>query len=132
MTDRRYSVENCAPKAGQTFQKLCHSFPADSIPQLRLGIDAALERLSKTASDDYLGPHIGTARRIAERLNYLIDNCGKFPRQKLPLIVGAIRYFIIEEDAVPDSTPLVGFDDDIQVLNHVLEELGLEHLFVQP
>lgn len=122
--EKRYPIDSCPPKAGQTFEKLCQSFPPESIPQLRVGLSAAMERFSRSTGE-FLGPHLATATKIAQRLYYLIDNYQKLPQAKLPLVVGAIRYFIIEDDAVPDSTPIVGFDDDVRVLNHVLEELGL-------
>jgi len=40
------------------------------------------------------------------------------------LIQAAIRYFVLNEDAEGDMDSLVGFDDDAQVFNVVVEELG--------
>ena len=110
-----------------TFEDLCRTFPPDSIPELRKGLDATLEHLSRL-QDAYLGPHLETAQAIAERLYLLIDKHQSYPSEKLPLIVGAIRYFIIGEDSVPDHKPIVGFDDDVKVLNYVLDQLGLTDL----
>ncbi|MEZ4752837.1 MAG: hypothetical protein R3A13_00780 [Bdellovibrionota bacterium] len=45
-------------------------------------------------------------------------------------IVGAVRYFAVAEDPFPDETFASGFDDDARVLNHVLEELGLEEYYI--
>ena len=40
----------------------------------------------------------------------------------------AINYFIVEEDAENDNESLIGFDDDLQVVVAVIEELGFNHL----
>jgi len=46
------------------------------------------------------------------------------------LIQAAIRYFVLNEDAEGDMDSLVGFDDDAQVFNVVVETLGHEDLAV--
>ena len=111
------------------FEKLCSSFPPDSIPDLRKGVDATLDRLTRM-KDDYLGPNLDTAQEIAKRMCYLIENYQNYPADKHPLIVGALRYFIIEQDSLPDQRPIIGFDDDIRVLNYVLEQLGISGMFL--
>lgn len=40
----------------------------------------------------------------------------------------AINYFVLEEDAEDDNESLIGFDDDLQVVVAVIEELGFNHL----
>jgi fructose-1,6-bisphosphatase len=40
--------------------------------------------------------------------------------------VGALRYFVSDDDSFSDLEFASGFNDDAEVMNHVLEELGLE------
>lgn len=40
----------------------------------------------------------------------------------------AINYFVLAEDAEDDNHSLIGFDDDLQVVVAVIEELGFQHL----
>ena len=40
----------------------------------------------------------------------------------------AIRYFILEDDAEGDLSSVVGFDDDAEVMNAVVELLGMDDL----
>ena len=47
------------------------------------------------------------------------------------LIQAAVRYFIIEEDAIADLTSMAGFEDDAQVFNAVVHHLGRNDLLVQ-
>jgi hypothetical protein len=42
------------------------------------------------------------------------------------LIIGAVRYFAVADDPFDDATFASGFFDDIKVMNHVLERLGME------
>ena len=44
------------------------------------------------------------------------------------LIQVAIRYFAFAKDAEDDNDSLIGFDDDLQVVIAVIEELGLSYL----
>ena len=48
--------------------------------------------------------------------------------QQHRLVQLAINYFVLAEDANDDNYSLVGFDDDIQVVSCVIEELGLGRL----
>jgi hypothetical protein len=47
------------------------------------------------------------------------------------MIVGAIRYFACIDDALSESTYASGLVDDVRVLNHVIEELKREDLFIK-
>lgn len=124
-----YELPKTPPELRTTFEHLCRSFPPDCIPELRMGVHAALERLSHL-KDSYLGPNLELAQDIARRVYYLIENYQSFPPEKHHLIVGAIRYFMIEKDIVPDSRPITGLDDDARVVNYVLEQLGIPDMFI--
>lgn len=52
------------------------------------------------------------------------------PKQTQRVIQVAVRYLIMEEDAVSDMTSVVGFDDDAAVLNAVVRWLGHDELVV--
>jgi hypothetical protein len=53
------------------------------------------------------------------------------PRERA-MVVGAIRYFVDENDCFPESTYGAGLTDDAEVMNFVLEELNLKHHCVEP
>ena len=73
---------------------------------------------------------IGAARKIAGVLDNLFSNYEDFPSEHRSLIVGAARYFIQDLDVDPDSTSVLGLDDDVQVLNYVLDQIGRSDLRV--
>ena len=46
------------------------------------------------------------------------------------MVIGAVRYFIVHMDTMPDTTPVVGLEDDQLVLNHVLEKLSMDSDYI--
>ena len=47
---------------------------------------------------------------------------------KKVLVVGALVYFIIPTDAIPDFTPIIGLADDAAVIAAVIKTLGKNFL----
>ena len=74
---------------------------------------------------------IDTAERIAGVLLGLLKNHDQYEAAQRPLIVGAARYFVEAHDEEPDTRSLLGFDDDMTVLNFVLDRLGRSDLRVE-
>ena len=66
----------------------------------------------------------GKARRVASRLPFAEDLLAAYycafdhttPLQVKAALVGALAYFVLPFDVVPDILPLVGFTDDAAVL----------------
>ncbi len=46
------------------------------------------------------------------------------PESTRRLIQGAVRYFVLEDDADGDLDSILGLDDDTQVMNAVMDKLG--------
>jgi hypothetical protein len=113
------------------FERLCQAYNPDQLPQLKAGVAHALRRMAGSVVQDYLGPDCSRAAEIAQRLSYLIDNCKSFPPESQHLVIGAIAYFMLQRDSLPDLTPIVGLDDDCRVVNYVLEQLGVEGMFLE-
>lgn len=64
------------------------------------------------------------------RSKFLLEHYSEFKPAQQPLIIGAVYYFALDKDASPDTEFATGFDDDAQVMNHVLEELGVVGQFI--
>ncbi len=72
------------------------------------------------------------ARRIADACDKLLEALPPAPSERqLRLARIAVRYFVLEDDAEGDLTSVAGFDDDADVLNVVLQELGFERWCVE-
>jgi uncharacterized membrane protein YkvA (DUF1232 family) len=67
---------------------------------------------------------VDVARLIRDRLERLFDESASLGVEHRAMVVGAARYFVSRDDAVPDTRACTGLDDDVRVLNHVLTVLG--------
>jgi len=69
------------------------------------------------------------ARRIAALCWKLLDALPAEPDERQHRLTQlAINYFVLAEDAQDDNYSLAGFEDDLQVVTAVINELGLSHL----
>ena len=70
------------------------------------------------------GKKLSFAKDIMALYQYLIDNSVGWQRKAI--IVGALVYFIVPIDAIPDFAPLIGYMDDLGVITSVLKFMGSE------
>lgn len=69
------------------------------------------------------------AKRIAALCWKLLDELPSEPDERQHRLTQlAINYFVLAEDAHDDNHSLEGFEDDLQVVTVVVNELGLSHL----
>ena len=73
---------------------------------------------------------IDLAELLAERLGALLAIADAMPSAHRSAVVGAARYFISEDDAIPDHSALTGLDDDVAVFNAVVREIGRKDLVI--
>ena len=70
-----------------------------------------------------------TAQRAATLCHKLLAALPAEPNENQHRLTQlAINYFVLAEDAEDDNHSLIGFDDDLQVVIAVIEELGLDQL----
>ncbi len=53
-------------------------------------------------------------------------------REQCILVAAAAEYLVREQDGIDDQRPIVGYEDDLKVINHVLEELEMFSYFILP
>lgn len=70
------------------------------------------------------GKKLSFARDIMALYQYLIDTTVSWHRKAI--IVGALIYFIVPIDSIPDIAPLIGYMDDLGVITAVLKFMGSE------
>jgi hypothetical protein len=71
----------------------------------------------------------GTAKRIAALCWKLIDALPPEPDERQHRLTQlAINYFVLAEDAQDDNHSMAGFEDDLEVVVAVINELRLGHL----
>ena len=70
------------------------------------------------------GKKLSFARDLLALYQYMMDPAVSWHRKSI--VVGALVYFIVPIDVIPDLAPLVGYLDDLGVVTAVLKFLGHE------
>ena len=71
-----------------------------------------------------VGKKISFAKDIKALFSYFSDS--RIPWYRKSIVLGALVYFIVPIDAIPDLAPLVGYLDDLGVVTAVIKFLGSE------
>lgn len=71
-----------------------------------------------------IGKKISFAKDIKALYNYMTDPTVTWYRKSI--VVGALIYFIMPIDSIPDIAPLIGYLDDLGVITAVLKYMGSE------
>lgn len=109
--------------------KLCEE-DLRPLAQLKSEVEAYAEHVKQTAETGQF-VDLRTAEGIAASSMILLSRLGSAPStREHRLAQAAIRYFILEEDGEGDLNSVCGFDDDAEVMNAVLVELGHNDLCV--
>ena len=128
-TDQNVSLfpDHLPPLLAKAFDDLCDPLPQTELGKFQDEIQLPLQNTQLALSrNEFLD--IETAQNIASILIRLFENYNSFSPKHQSLIVGAARYFIQDKDIEPDTGSVLGFDDDIMVLNYVLDVLQLPEL----
>lgn len=112
-----------------TFRRLCEPLPVSALQQVRTDFDQCLATLESMAESN---PRISRPllNEISERARMLLARYEEFSGEQRALIIGALRYFAIVADTLPDDKFSSGLDDDAKVFNYVLETLGIEDCYI--
>jgi len=76
------------------------------------------------AKVEKVGKKLSFTKDIKALFNYFSDR--NIPWYRKSIVVGALVYFIMPIDSIPDLAPLVGYLDDLGVITAVIKYLGSE------
>ena len=99
-----------------------------------IGVDYDTEERIESATEEVesklwvkleqVGAKISFAQDLLALYRYLID--GRVSWHRKAIVAGALIYFIVPIDAIPDLAPLFGYMDDLGVITATLKFLGSE------
>jgi uncharacterized membrane protein YkvA (DUF1232 family) len=126
MTDKKhYALPNFPPRAKATFWSLCEAVPESSLAGIFKELDTQVaERREEAKKNQNIDKVL--LEKLYERSKLLLKKYPGLKDDKRALIIGAIRYFVIVDDELPESDFAAGFYDDVKVMNFVLQEVGIE------
>ena len=119
------------PRTAQILSPLCTALPATASGELRAQLPGYLQSV-RLAQRDNEFLDLASAERIAAVLEQLLDRYASFPTDHQALICGATRYFLHAQDADPDLHSILGFEDDLEVVNCVVSAIGRPELRIDP
>lgn len=125
----KYPLPNFPSAARPTFESLCQPITDDGIGPLRAKVDSALQAIVQRAR--HFTVDLYMAKEVANRCHLLLDQYHGRSDEERALIAGAVRYFAVADDPLPDTVFATGLDDDAKIVNHVLERLGIEGHFIR-
>lgn len=116
-------------RAIEIYRGLCADLSKDEIRELAREVRAHYDELVQAQRQSELVA-IDIAELLAARLDGLLLLAPRMSPEDRSLVVGAARYFVSPNDAVPDERVLTGLDDDVEVFNHVAALLEREDLLI--
>lgn len=126
---RKHPLPKFPASVAPAFRSCCTVLNEAEIADLRRIAREHVEEIRKESERNTLIDLEGL-RDLARVSELLLDHYPSASDDQKALIVGAVRYFAIAEDAFDEGTFSSGFHDDKCVCNHVLEELGLEDAYI--
>jgi len=115
------------PKIRRIAEQISREVPV-SVQVLSDELQQYVEELDAHASHSEFVDY-DVAKRIAALCWKLLDALPAEPDERQHRLTQvAINYFVLAEDAQDDNHSLAGFEDDLQVVIAVINELGLSHL----
>lgn len=127
----KHKLPQFPPGVSRTFKGLSEPLKPEEIPELRGILDRNLAELADRAKANER-IDLALMYELADVAHYLLDQYDRFNTEQRAMVIGAVRYFAIAEDGLPDESYASGFDDDAEVMNYVLEQLGIEGKFLGP
>ena len=116
------------PEEQVRFRRLCIATPTSELAPLAETITIHLEQVKDRAVP---ATDIETAEMVASTLLTLLATPEGFRAEDRALIRGAAEYFLLDDDAAGDIENVLGFDDDVRILNSVLDQIGRTDLKVE-
>jgi hypothetical protein len=125
----KYPLPTEPPDIRSLFESFCEVLPAQDLSFLDGQLSAFKQRVSQAHKTPDRTSRLG--EELYLRASLLLRLYTSFPKASQSLAVGAIRYLVRRTDGIDDDHPVRGLDDDVDVMNHVLERIGLADQFIR-
>jgi len=129
MSQRSMFGKQLPQKLSKALREHSSGYIVCDLAELKSNVQAHLIKLeSALAYNEFLD--VKTARKVAKVFEILLSNYAGYSQREKSLVFGATQYFVHDLDEQPDTQSILGLDDDVQVLNYILDEIGRSDLKV--
>jgi uncharacterized membrane protein YkvA (DUF1232 family) len=117
------------PNLEKIFTTLCDDISPSQVSELQKQIiDHVQDVRDALQQNEFID--LDLAERISRVLLTILGEIPSYPEIHRRMIIGAARYFVLSQDAQADFKSVLGFDDDLKILNYVLRFIGRNDLQV--
>lgn len=109
------------PEEQRQFRRLCIATSVEELGEQASVVELHVEQVKEMAEP---ATDVDTAVLIGDALGRLLGSGLTFDDDQRAQIRGAIEYFVMAEDASSDLLDVLGFDDDVRVVNAMLGRIG--------
>jgi uncharacterized membrane protein YkvA (DUF1232 family) len=114
----------------RAFDPLCSALASAEVPLVKAEVEGHVGAIRLASRrNEFLD--MAAAEHIGALLTALLDQYQAYTTPHQALIAGAARYFVREQDVDPDTTSLLGLEDDVAVANFVLDAIDRSELKVR-
>ena len=113
----------------KVFKSACEVWDQEMILKLQDAVKDYMTQFEEIHITHEVGD-LELAKALARVSEMLLARYQTMTAEHKALVVGAVRYFIEDNDPLPDTGFSSGLVDDAQVMNHVLERLGIDGHFI--
>ncbi len=126
----KHKLPKFPPTVATIFKSLREDLSVEEAQKLRdevlICVDEAREREKKDPRTD-----LESTIELANCCKVLLDRYENFSSKQRALVVAAVRYFAGGNDPLNDEEFASGLWDDKRVMNYVLEQLGIEDMYLK-
>ena len=116
-------------RALELYRELREDLATPDLASLRISVRAHFEDLVRAQQRNELVA-VDLGELLCLKLEGLLVAAHQFNPETRSAIVGAARYFVSSNDAMPDERSCTGLDDDVEVFNHVVRQIGRLDLLI--
>jgi len=121
--DRERAIGALGAEVAELFLDLAEPLPVEAALKMAEAVEQHLVQVRvEVAKAELLDLELG--QQVAEACKALLDLYGSLDQASRAAVVGAVRYFVQQQDVDQDLGSVLGFDDDALVVNYVIELIG--------
>lgn len=128
---KKHPLPKFPPGIKSAVKNLSYPLSKEDLQQVEASIADTSSALLEQATDNSLIDK-NLVLRLQETARLLLEQYRQQSSQKSQnLIAAALRYFVSDDDFVAEGSFATGLHDDAKVMNHVLEEIGVEGQYIE-
>lgn len=127
---KNHKIPSYPKEIAKIFKSYCIDIDNEKdIETLKIKVIEEVENAKKRKKE---GMYIDVkmAEEIAKRCLYLLKNFSTFSQEQKRLVTGGVCYFAVSDDPLSEEIFASGYDDDAKIINHVLEEIGIDDMYI--